>query len=140
MALFPVRRLGGSRLLVLASPTTATVLGLIELVLQTAGLIVGSLSHQFIYTTATGVEVTLFFGGLGVVVARRQPRNPVGWLLIGFDLLLALSVIAGSYAALRYHFGHPALPLAPLAVLLVPALAVYWQLTVAGIAAGQRRA
>jgi hypothetical protein len=57
---------------------------------------------------------------VGVVVARRQPRNPVGWLLIGFALLGGLSVDAGYYAVLRYRLGHPGLPLAPAAVLVTP--------------------
>ena len=52
------------------------------------------------------------------MVARRQPRNPVGWILLGFAVLLAASSCAGAYAALIYHFGHGALPLGPAAVLL----------------------
>jgi hypothetical protein len=93
----------------------------LALALLTAALVLGGVSHQFFSDVATGITVTVFFGGLGVLVARRQPHNPVGWLLIGFDLLLSLSVIAGSYAALCYRLGHPGLPLAPVALLLVTA-------------------
>ena len=36
------------------------------------------------------------FGGVGLVVARRQPRNPVGWILLGFAVLLVVSNCAGA--------------------------------------------
>jgi hypothetical protein len=58
------------------------------------------------------------FGAVGFVVARRQPRNPVGWILLGFAVLLAAGDCAGAYAALIFRFGHDALPLGPIAVLL----------------------
>jgi Zn-dependent protease len=63
----------------LASPTTAAILGAIALVLLIASLPLSSLSHQLTFNdTSGGVGFTLFFGGVGVVVARRQPRNPIG--------------------------------------------------------------
>jgi hypothetical protein len=57
---------------------------------------------------------------VGVVVARRQPRNPIGWILLIFILLLVLSTDAGDYAVLYYRFGHHGLPFAPAAVVLLP--------------------
>ena len=105
----------------LASPPTAAILGAVALVLLIASLPLSSLSHQLTFNdTSGGVGFTVFFGGVGVVVARRQPRNPIGWLLIGVALLVGLSVDAGDYALLRYRLGHPGLPLAPVAVLLTP--------------------
>ena len=99
----------------------ATVLGALALVDLAASVPLSSLSHQLTFsTTFGGVAITACFGGVGVVVARRQPRNPLGWLLIGFVLLAGLSVDAGYYAALRYHLGHSGLPLGPVAVLLTP--------------------
>jgi len=56
---------------------------------------------------------------VGVVVARHQPPNPVGWILILFVVLQLLAVDAGSYAVFCYRLGHPGLPLAAAAVLLV---------------------
>ncbi|MGH3151635.1 MAG: hypothetical protein ACRDOB_13055 [Streptosporangiaceae bacterium] len=58
------------------------------------------------------------FGGVGVVVARRQPHNPLGWILLGCLFVLALGGIAGFYAVLVYRLGHHGLPLAPVAVVL----------------------
>ena len=40
------------------------------------------------------------YGTLGVVVATRRPRHPVGWLLIGFGLNGSMQLVAGQYAAL----------------------------------------
>ena len=105
----------------LVSPTTAAILGALALVLLIASLPLSSLSHQLTFNdTSGGAGFTLFFCGVGVVVARRQPRNPIGWLLIGVVLLVGLSTDAGYYALLRYRLGHPGLPLAPVAVLLTP--------------------
>src|ERR1035441_2810318 len=49
-----------------------------------------------------------------------DPCNPVGWILICATLLLTLSTDAAYYAVLYDHLGHQGLPLAPVAVLLVP--------------------
>jgi hypothetical protein len=73
----------------------------------------------------------VIYAGLGVVVARRQPRNPTGWIPIGFILLVLLSTVAGWYAVLYYNFAHHGLPLAQMAVILQPlwAPAVRYDLT-----------
>jgi hypothetical protein len=57
-------------------------------------------------------------GAAGLVVARAQPRNPVGWLLLAAALALALSTACGEYAVLIYRQGHRGLPFGPVAVLL----------------------
>jgi hypothetical protein len=58
------------------------------------------------------------FGGVGLVVAHRQPRNRLGWVLLGWLFLLGLGGIAGPYAVLDYRLGHHGLPLGPVAVVL----------------------
>jgi len=58
---------------------------------------------------------------VGVVVARRQPGNPLGWMFLVLAALLALGPAAGAYAVLSYRLGHH-LPLAVAAVFL----ALYW--------------
>jgi hypothetical protein len=62
------------------------------------------------------------FGGVGLVVAHRQPRNRLGWLLLGLLFLLGLFGTAGSYAALDYRLGRRELPLGPGAVVLANVL------------------
>ena len=91
------------------------VLVLVAMSVPLAGLV-----HQLtIPVEAAGVIPVLVSAAVGVVVARHQPRNPLGWLLIFFTLLVMLSIDGGYYAVLSYSLGHH-LPLAWVAVLLVP--------------------
>jgi hypothetical protein len=62
--------------------------------------------------------VAVAFGGVGVLVARRQPGNRLGWIMLGLLFLLGLGGIAESYAVLDYRLGHHGLPLGPVAVVL----------------------
>jgi hypothetical protein len=61
--------------------------------------------------------VTVPFAAVGVVVARRQPRNPVGWVLAAVGVLVMLANVGSLYAVLVYHLGHR-WPFGPVAVLL----------------------
>ena len=67
-----------------------------------------------------GLGAALFglsFTAVGFVVARRQPRNPMGWLLLGVAISIDLGSFAPAYA--YYDFTHHrSLPLEPVAVLL----------------------
>lgn len=112
------------------SPVTATVLGAVVLVLTAISVPLASPAHQLTFSNvASEVVVILIYTGVGVVVARRQPRNPIGWILLIFVLLVAVSTDAGYYAVLAYRLGYRGLPLAPVAVLLeplyVPAVGVF---------------
>jgi hypothetical protein len=90
----------------LASPATATALGVLALVLLAATATLAALIHQANFlNVATGIPIPLVYAAVGVIVARHQPRNPVGWILIEFVVLFLIPVDAGYYATLRYHFG-----------------------------------
>jgi hypothetical protein len=105
----------------LASPGTATVLAALALILLAAALVLTGLVHQLsVLGSGPIIPVAVIYAGVGVVVARRQPRNPIGWILIIFILVFVLSAAAGYYAAAYYHFGHHSLPLAWVGVLLLP--------------------
>jgi hypothetical protein len=105
----------------LLSPASASVLGAVVLVLVAGSVPLAGLVHQLTLPgEAAAVIPVLASAAVGVIVARHQPRNPVGWLLIFFTLLLMLSLDGGYYAVYCYRLGHPGLLLAPVAVLLVP--------------------
>ena len=69
-------------------------------------------------TDVGAIVFALSFTGVGVVVARRDPRNPMGWLLLGVALAIELGSLAPGYAYLDYGRHHGSLPLGPVAVLL----------------------
>jgi hypothetical protein len=54
---------------------------------------------------------------VGVVVARRQPGNPLGWIFLAIAACLILSSVGGDYAYLAYRLGHH-LPLGAAALVL----------------------
>src|ERR1700723_3031395 len=108
-----VRRFG------LLSPRTATALGVLVLVLTIATGTLKGFDHQLTGSgTWSGIAVVVMYAGVGFVVARRQPRNPIGWLLLIFIVLFVLSAGAVEYAVLAYSLGHRGLLLAPVAVVL----------------------
>jgi len=76
------------------------------------------LSHQ----VGDGV-VALVIGvpcaGVGLVVARRQPGNPLGWLFLVIAVCFFLSTAGGDYAIVDYRLGHH-LPLGAVGLALDP--------------------
>ena len=102
----------------LASPSSAWVLvGLTVLV-----LVVDVPIELAIGTFSPGWGIGLMFAGpyafVGLVVARREPSNPVGWLMLMIGLLTSLYSVASDYALFSYRFGHTGSPLGPVAVFL----------------------
>jgi hypothetical protein len=57
--------------------------------------------------------------GVGLVVARRQPANPLGWLFLVIAVCLFLSTVGGDYAVADYELGHH-LPLGAAGLALDP--------------------
>ena len=45
---------------------------------------------------------------VGFLVARRQPRNPLGWLFLVIAIFLFVPTVGGDYAYLNYELGAPA--------------------------------
>jgi hypothetical protein len=104
----------------LVSPATATALGVLVLILLGATAALSTLVHQSTFLNiATGIPIPLVYAAVGVIVARHQPRNPVGWILILFVVLFLIPVDAGFYAVLRYRLGDHGLPLGPAAAVVV---------------------
>jgi hypothetical protein len=77
------------------SPATATVLSYLVLVLAVAYVPLASLVHQLAVGDVAEPAIILIFAAVGLVVARRQARNPVGWILLIFSLLFMFSAGGG---------------------------------------------
>jgi hypothetical protein len=99
------------------SPVTAAVVGLF------VALVACNLALSVRIPPGTGLKgvgiITLPFAVVGLLVARRRPRNPIGWILLAFAFSVLLSIDAANYAVLVYRV-HDALPLGRLAVALAP--------------------
>jgi hypothetical protein len=103
------------------SPGVASGLGAVVLVLVAVSIPLAGLIRQLTAPSeAATVIPVLVSAAVGVVVARHQPANPLGWLLIFFTLLLMLSLDGGYLAVFCYSLGHQGLWFGSVAVLLVP--------------------
>ena len=101
------------------SPTGAVLVGALTLLLMAADVPLEASIHTLAFAN-NGLEFVFIlpFTLVGVVVARREPRNPMGWLLQGVGLLTVFNTVADDYAVFVYRFGHRGSPLGPVAVLL----------------------
>jgi hypothetical protein len=87
-------------------------------VLAAAAAVLSALAGQLSIGITAGVVIVLTFAGVGLVIAWRQPGNPIGWMMVVFTLVYVLGGAANYYAVLFYRLGHRGLPLAALALLL----------------------
>jgi hypothetical protein len=108
-------------------PSAATVLGATILLLAVALVGLSFLARKPGYPLQP-LMIAIPSAAVGVLVARRQPRNPNGWLLLGIAVAILLSTGAGVYSVLVYRLGRD-LPLGPLGLVLYqlwsPALALF---------------
>ncbi len=70
------------------------------------------------FDSLNALVIGLPCGLVGILVARRQPANPVGWLLLAIALCLIVSTDGSEYALLRYRLGYHQLPLGIAAIAL----------------------
>jgi hypothetical protein len=90
----------------LATPTPwAAVLG-VMLALSTAALVPLSILTGQYFNGVVPLVIGVPSAVAGVLAARRQSRNPVGWLLIAMAGCLLIGADAGDYALLVYRLGH----------------------------------
>jgi UPF0716 family protein affecting phage T7 exclusion len=62
----------------LAAPTTALVLGALALVLAVLAIVLSGVVRQLsVLGSGPIVPIVVIYTAVGVVVARRQPRNPI---------------------------------------------------------------
>jgi len=103
----------------LASPTTAVMLEVLGWALIFAYVPLAYLTHGF-GTSNDGLTLLLAVTFLvpGVVVARHQPGNAVGWILLGVGTLAVFYPFVDVYATFDYHFHHGRLPFGSAAALV----------------------
>jgi hypothetical protein len=101
----------------LASPRHAIGLGLLYVVLLVGVLPLSALAGQF---TLGSLSLLIFvpFAAVGVLVAFRQPGNPIGWIMVFLALSFMIGADASFYSVAAYRLGHHGLPLPRLAVFL----------------------
>jgi len=87
-------------------------------VLAAAAVVLRALAGQLSIGITAGVVIVLTFAGVGLVIAWRQPGNPIGWMMVVFTLVYVLGGAANYYSVLFYRLGHHGLLLAALALLL----------------------
>jgi len=109
------------------SPSAAAMLGATILLLA-VGLVALSFAARRPGYPLQPLMIAIPSAAVGVIVARRQPRNANGWLLLGIASAILLSTGAGLYSLLVYRLGRD-LPLSSLGLVLYqlwsPALALF---------------
>src|SRR5271165_2897436 len=104
---------GGLRL---ASPSTVWALVGLTALVVTVDLPIELATRTFSAGWGLGVVFYAPYVIVGLVVARREPRNPLGWLMLMIGLLVSIGNTASDYALFVYRFGHGGWPLGPVAV------------------------
>jgi hypothetical protein len=104
------------------SPRLASVVGAVALLAPFTTIPLAIMVDR---TASSGPSVVGFylvfglaFAAVGVVIARRQTLNPIGWLLLAASLAMTLGTVGPGYAYIDYHDHHGRLPLGALGVLL----------------------
>jgi hypothetical protein len=97
-------------------PSTAALIGAGLLLLALALIPLSVLARQPGYPVQP-IVIALAAGVVGTLVARHQPRNACGWLLLAIAAASLLSTGAGAYSLLVYRLGRQ-LPLGPAGLVL----------------------
>ena len=83
----------------------ALMLGALIVLLTIAAVPLSLLSDA-----SSGGLIVVPFALLGWIVARRQPGNPIGWILLVLSLVFLVASNGGQYAVLAYHQHYGGLP------------------------------
>ena len=72
-----------------------------------AAMIPLSVSAHLVGDGVVALVIGVPCAAIGFLVARRQPRNPLGWLFLVIAIFLFVPTVGGDYAYLNYELGHP---------------------------------
>ena len=104
-------------------PPAAVAMAVLVVALLAPILYIGPKTGPSTVAAAIGgfalVLMFLIMAAVGLVVARFQPRNPIGYLLLGAAVCFLITLDSGGYATLVYH-QHDHLPLGAVALVLSP--------------------
>jgi hypothetical protein len=93
-----------------------------SLALVASGLLLGaanrSVENEIEPYTVNLVVAALAFSTVGALVAARQRKNPIGWLLLGVGIMYATEMFAGNYGVYTLDTDLGSLPGGPLAAWL----------------------
>jgi hypothetical protein len=95
----------------------ASALGAVVLLLAVAVIPLSLWARQDLVGNTAELSIGVPMGAVGFLVARRQPRNPIGWLLLIVPAGVLASIDAGPYSVLVYRDGYH-LPFGAAALLL----------------------
>ena len=93
-------------------------LGAAAALLILASVPLSALAHQLTFGGVGQLLLMIPFAAVGALVASREPRNPIGWILLAIAVSASYGADAGFYAVRAYRIDHHSLPLSRLAVFL----------------------
>ena len=105
----------------LATHAPAAIVGVVALLAAAyvpLFVMVGGLGPQVFGFPGADVVTSLAFAVMGVLIARRYPGNPLGWIMLAVAVLSIVLGDAQLYALLVYRAGHENLPFGPVAAWL----------------------
>ena len=111
------------RRLQIVRPGTALAVGVLIVIMLAATVTLGASARHLKLSDFGEAALWLSFALVGVVVAWHQPRNPMGWVLLGVTFFFLVDAAAGAYTILDYRRHGGRLPMGWLAVLLSPSWA-----------------
>ena len=106
---------------VLTPPRVSLALGGLTAVAVAAGCLLTVLAHD-LRASFDGVLLLIIaiVAAVGLVIARRQPSNPIGWMLLVAAAFFAAYAVAVLYTVLDYHRDGGRLPLGRVALVAEP--------------------
>src|SRR5579862_8384810 len=104
------------------SRVLAPLAGALTADLTIASVAVAAVAHQ-IGASTTAFALGAACWATGSILAHRQPRNAIGWLLLGSAAFFALDTLATAWSVYVYVQHHSSAPLGAAAVVLQPSWA-----------------